>query len=245
MRGSPEERAAVRRSFKRMNLKEKAAYIATYYKLPLFTAFVVIAVAVTSVIHQITKKDVVLYAAEVNIVMGEDLTRTLTEDFLSDQGLDIKKNEVLVYQGLYIDEDPANENHQFAYASKLKILGAINARQMDIVFMNDNAYSQMSSSGLLLPMDTALQQDPELYEQLKPFLREETVIIEDNSIEYDLNEADTYEAVTEQQINAVDVSSLPVFRNAQMDGSLYIGVIANTTHIEEVRAWLAYLFSIK
>jgi hypothetical protein len=116
---------------------------------------------------------------------------------------------------------------------------------MDIVFMNDNAYSQMSSSGLLLPMDTALQQDPELYEQLKPFLREETVIIEDNSIEYDLNEADTYEAVTEQQINAVDVSSLPVFRNAQMDGSLYIGVIANTTHIEEVRAWLAYLFSIK
>jgi ABC-type Fe3+ transport system substrate-binding protein len=30
-----------------------------------------------------------------------------------------------------------------------------------------------------------------------------------------------------------------------MDGSLYIGVIANTTHIEEVRAWLAYLFSIK
>ena len=54
MRGSPEERAAVKKSFERMNLKEKAAYIFAYYKLPLFTAFVVLAVAVSSLYDYIT-----------------------------------------------------------------------------------------------------------------------------------------------------------------------------------------------
>ena len=125
----------------------------------------------------------------------------------------------------------------------MKILGAINAKQMDIVLMNDNAYSQMSSSGLLMDMNTVLKNDAQLYEDLSPYLTEGTVILEDNSIEFKLNEADTYEAVTEQQLNAVDVSEFPVFRNAGIDGNLYIGVIGNTPRVEKVQAFLAYLLN--
>ena len=243
MRGSPEERAAVRKSYYKMNKKEKFEYILMYYKLPIFTAFVVLAVGISSLVHTLTKKEPVLYAAYVNIVLGEDMSQRLTDDFLNDIGLDLKKNEVLVYKDLYIDEDPSAEDHQYVYASKMKILGAISAKQMDIALMNDNAYSQMSASGLLMNMDTVLKNDAQLYEDLRPYLTEGTVILEDNSVEYSLNEADTYEAVTEQQVNAIDVSEFRIFRNAGMDGKLYLGVIGNTPRIEKVREFLAYLLN--
>ncbi|MBQ6489935.1 MAG: hypothetical protein IJI75_12010 [Solobacterium sp.] len=245
MRGSPEERAAVRKSYYKMNKKEKAEYILTYYKLPLFTAFVVLAVGITSLVHTLTKKEPVLYTAYVNTVFGDDMTQKMTDDFLNDIGLDLKRNEVLVYKDLYIDEDPTLEDHQYVYASKMKILGAISAKQMDVALMNDNAYGQMSASGLLMEMDTVLKDDTQLYEDLKPYLTEGTVILEDNSVEYSLNEADTYEAVTEQQINAIDVSEFPIFRSAEIDGKMYLGVIGNTPRVEKVRAFLAYLLNTK
>ena len=243
MRGSPEERAAVRASFKRMNKKEKAEYILTYYRLPLFTAFVVIVVLISSLVHHFTKKESVLYLANVNIVIGETMTEKMSNEYLTSVGKDPKRTEVLIYHDLYIDEDPSSENHQYAYASKLKILGAISSKRMDLALMNKNGFEQMSASGLLLKTDVLLSGHPELYEKLKPYLTEGTVILEDNSIEYDLNEADTYEAVTEQQVNAFDVSDFPIFRNAGMDGKLYIAVIANTTHPEEACSYLEYLLN--
>ncbi|MBE6127925.1 MAG: hypothetical protein E7185_01475 [Erysipelotrichaceae bacterium] len=243
MRGSPEERAAVKKSFERMNLKEKAAYIFAYYKLPLFTAFVVLAVAVSSLYHYITKKEEVLYLAYVNFAPGETLTGELSDEYLDFTGRDPQKTEVLIYDALYIDEDPALADHQYAYASRMKILGAINAGKMDVAIMNENAFKQMSASGLLLKMDMVLIPDPSLAEQIQPYVVEGTVIIEDNSVEYNLNEADTYEAVTEQVENAIDVSEFPVFVNAGIKDKLYIGVIGNTKHIDEVRTYLAYLLN--
>ena len=92
-------------------------------------------------------------------------------------------------------------------------------------------------------MDTVLKDDPELYQLLEPYLRKGTVIIEDNSVEYNLNEADAYEAVTEEVVNAVDASSFPIFQNAGMDGKLYIGVIGNSQRIENVCKYLKYLYN--
>ena len=118
-----------------------------------------------------------------------------------------------------------------------------NAGKMDVAIMNENAFKQMSASGLLLKMDMVLIPDPSLAEQIQPYVVEGTVIIEDNSVEYNLNEADTYEAVTEQVENAIDVSEFPVFVNAGIKDKLYIGVIGNTKHIDEVRTYLAYLLN--
>ncbi len=245
MRGSPEERAAVKKSFQRMNFKEKAAYIATYYRLPLFTAFVVLAVLISSIYRQVTKKEVILYEAYINFVAGETLTGELTDDYLAYTERDPKKTDVLVYADLYIDEDPTIPDHQYAYASKMKILGAISAKQMDIAIMNDNAYQQMSESGLLMNIDSVLSEEPAIREKLEPYITEGTVILEDNSVEYDLNETDQYEAVTEEVRNAVNVSSFPVFTNAGIGDNLYIGVIANTRHVDEVPVFLEYLLNLK
>ena len=96
MRGSPEERAAVKKSFERMNLKEKAEYIITYYKLPLFTAFVVLVVAISSIYQYVTKKEEVLYLAYVNFVAGETLNGQLSDEYLTYTDRDPQKTDVLV-----------------------------------------------------------------------------------------------------------------------------------------------------
>ncbi len=245
MRGSPEERAAVKKSFQRMNFKEKAAYIATYYRLPLFTAFVVLAVLISSIYRQVTKKEVILYEAYINFVAGETLTGELTDDYLTYTERDPKKTDVLVYADLYIDEDPSIPDHQYAYASKMKILGAISSKKMDIALMNENGYEQMSASGFLMNIDAVLNLNPELREKLEPYITKGTVILEDNSVEYNLNEADSYEAVTEEVNNAINVSSFPVFTNAGIEDNLYIGVIVNTQHLDEVPVYLEYLLNLK
>ncbi len=241
MPASKKEKQHNREAFRKMNRQEKTAYIIEYYKLPIFTACVVLIVAVTSIVHQITKKNPILYLAYVNTAFGDTLDSELRDGYITAAGINPKKNEVLVYSNLYIDEDPSTENHQYAYASKLKILGAISAKQMDVTLMNENGWSQMSASGLLLNLENFKTQDAQLYAKLQPYVKSNTVILEDNSVEYDLNEADTYEAVTEEVINAIDVTSFPIFQNAGIDGSLYAGVIANTTHPEEVLQYLVYL----
>ncbi|HCK88804.1 MAG TPA: hypothetical protein DHW39_08350 [Erysipelotrichaceae bacterium] len=241
MPASKKEREANRQAFNKMNTREKIDYIFAYYKLPIFTACIVLVVAVTSIVRAVTKKDVVFYLSYINTVFGDTLNTELTDGYLTAAGIDTKKNEVLVYSGLYIDEDANAENHDFAYASKLKILGAISAKQMDAAIMNDNAVGQMSASGLLLNLENVKEAFPMQYEKLHPYMMANTVILDDNSIEYDLNEADTYEAVTEEVLNSIDVSSFPIFQNAGIDGRISVGVIANTTHLENVLNYFVYL----
>ena len=238
-KGSWKERN--KKAFKEMTLKQKIAYIAEYYRLPLFTACVVLIVAITSVIHAVTKKQPVVYLAYTNAAVGDDLDQKLTSGFLDYIEADQKKFDVLVYRGLYLEEDADAENHRYVYASKMKIMGAISAKQMDLMLMNDSALAELSASGLLMDLTAIKDTDPELYGKLEPYIQKNMVIIEDNAIEYKLNEADTYEAVTEDIPNSVNVTSFPVFREAGLDGTLQIGIIANSPRIEADLKYLAYL----
>lgn len=241
MRGSPEERKAVRQSFRKMNTSEKIKYIFTYYKLPVFTVCCVIALIISTAVRELTKKDPVLYVAYANISVSEETDLALTESYLEDRQHEPKKKEVRVYRDLYLAQDPAAQDHQYAYASKMKILGAINARQLDVVLMNKEAYDQMSLSGFLMNLEDIRQTDSALYETLKPYLTQNTVILEDNSIEYSLGEADEYEAVTEEVFNAIEVSSCSLFKKAGIDGNVYAAVIAEDPRQDESLAYLAYI----
>ena len=99
------ERARLQDSFKQMTPGQKLDYIFAYYKLPLFTACVVVALLISSVWHALTKKETVLYVAYVNVTAGETLDRALTEGYLQYKELDPKKQEMIVYRNLYITED--------------------------------------------------------------------------------------------------------------------------------------------
>lgn len=236
MERSPEEIAALRESFRKMDTAHKAEYIYMYYKWFILLGIVVLVILGNTLHRQLTKKDVALYLGMANVSAGEELEQTITVDFLRWLGLNPKKNEVLVYKGLYLSSDASTEDHQYAYASKMKVMAAVTAQKLDVVLMNREAYDLLSQSGYLLPL-TALP------EALTPYLIENEVVLENNSIDVQLNNEEEYRIVTQTVPNGLDVSAFPLFRDAGFDGTVYIGFLANIPHYDTAVSYLEYLLA--
>ena len=231
----------IRDSFKKMTFSQKIDYIIAYYKFPVITAIIAAAVLISTAIERANRKQPVLYTAFANVGVGETLLEHFTDEYLVFAGKTSKEG-VTVYRDLYISDDSSSENHQYAYASKLKVLGAISSRKLDVVLMNKEAYDLFSSSGFLCRLDDLLKQDAELYSKLSSLVLSNTVITDDNAIEYDLGEADEYTSETVEIPNGLDVSSAPCLASAGFPDTVYLGVIGNSTHMEEARSFIGYLF---
>lgn len=232
MKLSEKERAANREAFRQMGPAGKIEYIYTYFKWPIILAVVTVVILCSAVYRFATQKDVVLYAAYVNVTAGTELETRLGEDYLSARGLDPEKNEVFFYRDLYISEDPAAEDHEFAYASNMKIMATITAQELDLVLMNREAYDILSASGYLMDLSGCAG---------IPHLTANTVILEDNAIEFNLGQAAEYTAVTEESVNAVEVSRLPMFTQAGFSDAVYLGIIGNTPRLDDCLDYLSYL----
>lgn len=234
MKISPAERAARREAFRQMSPASKLEHIYTYYKWPIILSIIAAVILCSAIYRTMTKKDVVLYTAWVNVAVGEDLENQLNEGYLSEAGLDPRKNEIFFYRDLYVSDDPSMENHEFAYASKMKLLATINARELDLVLMNQEAYDILSASGYMMVLDGLLPTE---------YLTSNTVILEDNAIDVSLGNADEYIAVTEEAVNAIEVSQLPLFARAGFDDAVYLGIIGNSPRLSACMDYVEYLIS--
>ena len=241
MKLSREERAALKASFGKMRPAEKIDYLFTYYRLPIFLSLLALVLLCSTVYRLVTKKEVVLYSAHINIAVGDTLESHLNGDFISSLGKDPKRAEVRIYQGVYLSDSPTQEDHQYSYASRLKVMSAIEAKELDVVLMNREAYNILSHSGYLLELPGLLGEDPSLSPLVEPYLTSNTVILEDNAIEYQLGEAARYEATTEEAVNGIDVSALPLFAEAGFPDRVYLGVIANTPRPPAALRYIQYL----
>jgi hypothetical protein len=241
MRLSEKEKAANRAAFRAMNLRDKAEYIFAYYKLPLVLALVAIVAFASVTRWLITHKEPLLYVAYVNVVPDERLDKTLTTDFVEAEGKSPRRCEVVCFREIYLSRDTDQQSHQYAYASKLKVMAAVDAEQLDVVLMNQEAYDLLSASGYLLDLEDAQAVAQSMTDEEEPLLVSNTVVLSDNSVEVELNEADEYEAETIEQVNALDVTALPLFADYPEDESFYLGIIANTPRLDESLAYLQYV----
>lgn len=231
---SPKEKAALRESFRSMTPGQKADYIFTYYKWYILLGLITLWILGSFGWRQLTRKEPVLYLALANVSVGQEMEEALTKDFLVAAGIDPRKNEVLVYTGLYLADDATVENHEYAYASKLKLMASVEAKKLDVVLMNRAGYDLLSASGYLLEL-------PPLLGENFPGLTENKVILENNTVEYTLNEAEELRIITEDACNGVEVTDSPLLRDAGFDGAVYFGIIANSPRMEEAVRYLRYL----
>lgn len=241
MKLTREDRAARKEAFRKMSLGKKVDYLYTYFKLPIFLGVVALALLCSTVYQELTKKSVVLYSAYVNVTVGDTLESYLNTDFISSIGENPQKAEVGVYRGIYLSDAPAQEDHQYSYASRLKVMAAIEAKELDVVFMNQEAYDIFSHSGYLYELPGLLTGQAGLLNNVEPYLTINTVILEDNAIEYQLGEAVRYEATTKEAVNGMEVSALPVFAQAGFADRIYLGVIANSPRLSSVLQYIEYL----
>lgn len=238
---SPEEKAAQKAAFHAMSPEKKLEHILTYYKWLILLALIVLFV-LGSVLHrELTKKEPVLQLAMINVAVGEDLEQGLTVDFITYDGGNPKRQEVYLYRDLYISEDADTLNHEYAYASQMKLMGAIQSQKLDLVIMNREGYDVLSQKGYLAQLPALLENDPDLAEKYAPLLVENEVVLSDNSIEVMLGEAEKRERVTQSVPNAVALTSLPLFENAGFGSEIYLGLLANSPHADAVLRYLRYL----
>lgn len=234
MKLTRDEKAANWESFRHMNLMEKADYLYEYYKLPILLILILVFVTGNCLYRELTRKEPVLYLAMANVEVGPEMEHVLTGDFLATEGIDSKKNEVLVISDLYLSDSPSAENHEYAYTSKLKLLASVDARQMDVVLMNQEAYDLLSGNGYLMDLSEITSTG------LPPFTENE-VVLEDNSIDVTLNTTSELHYVTETHTNGMDLSQMPKIRDAGFSRTVYAGILANSPRLDTALTYLRYL----
>ena len=235
------ERAENRESIARMTMLQRLDYIFEYYKFPLVLMLIAVVALGSILYYRITYKNTLLCVAYANIAVGDTMNSALGEGFLRSIGADPGKNEVKVYSGLYLTQDAPAQDHQYSYASRLKIMAAMTSRQLDIMLMNREAYDIMSAGGYLLPLEEMITRDSALAGRIAGKLTENTVILDDNDIEHKLDESIPYQAVTKSASNAILISSFDLFERAGFSGDVYLGVIGNSTRIDAVLQYIDYL----
>lgn len=220
----------------------KLGYIWTYYKLPIVIICIFLYIAGYTIYGNVTHKDAVLYTALVNITANDTFKEELSTDFLDYFGGNVNKEKVELYDGLYLTDDVDDIENGYVYASNTKITASIAGGLLDVVLMDDKAFDIFAKRGYLCNIEQLLiQEAPDLYNELQPMLVENTVIIEDNSIDAQLDSSVTYTAVTDEYPMAIDISQLNLIQKEGFDGTLYLGIIPNAPHADTAVAYLQYL----
>ena len=220
----------------------KIGYIWEYYKLPIVIVCIFLYAAGYMVYGNLTHKDPVLYTALVNVSAGDALKEELSTDFLDYLGADAGKEEVTLYDGLYLTEDEDDTDYGYVYASNTKITASIAGGLLDVVLMDKNAFDILSRNGYLCNIEQLLiQEAPELYNELQHSLVTNTVILEDNAIDTLLDSSITYTAVTDEYPMAVDISGSNLILKEGFNGTLYLGIIANAPHKDTAVSYVRYL----
>ncbi|MBR6377699.1 MAG: hypothetical protein IKS05_08035 [Oscillospiraceae bacterium] len=231
------DRIAAKASFRQLSFPQKLAHIWLYNKW-FFILGAAALIAVGAFIHrELTKKEPVLYMGWVNTVVGSQLEETLGPGYVKAAALDPEKQEVLFYRELYLAEDDAMDAHRAAYAARIKLMASIEEQQLDLVLMSRAAWDILSGNGYLLELPGTLP----LPADMEALLRENAVIQQDNELEYLLNEAESHEVVTVQAANALELTELPLFRDAGFDQPVYLGILANSPRLDRCGEYLAYL----
>ncbi|MCM1025006.1 MAG: hypothetical protein NC432_01115 [Roseburia sp.] len=222
--------------------KKRLQHIVTYYKFPLVILCLALFLIGRIIYGHFTHKDILLYTALVNVNTGETLTRQLGDGFLERLGADTREYAVQLYTGLYLTDDELNEWHEYTYASRMKILAAIEGKMMDVVLMNREAFDAFSQNGYLLDLNDFLSvRDPDLQQALQPAMISNIVILQDNRDDMALDASLSYSAVTEEHPFGLELSDAAYIRQAGFEDTVYLGIIANTPREDTVLEYLRYL----
>lgn len=155
-----------REAFRQLSPRGKLQYIWDYEKLPLLGLLVLAVIVGNVVLRQVTKKETLVSAAVVNVQIGEDTTKTLTEDFAAGFPGGTRKNQVQLNAGLLLTDSGLEDrgetasssetvdgaSYEYAYASGMKLLALMTSKSLDVVLMDPVAYDQFSRNDYLLPL---------------------------------------------------------------------------------------------
>ena len=219
-------------------------YLFDYYKFPLVLIGIVIYTIIWGFGRNASRQDYGLYLGLVNVVASDDLSAQLEKGLSAQTAPEEEKSSpsaVFLYRNLFLTTNTQSEYHQYTYATRMKILAAINAEQMDLVLMDREAFDAFSQNGYLTDL-SALLSGLEEEADLMPMLVKNIYIEEDNSTDMLLGTADRYEAVTKEGMYGLDLSrASALISSAGFSGTVYLGIVENSPRKEAAVRYLRYL----
>ena len=236
------ETEALQQRLAEMTFSEKVKYFFSYYTPHFLLGVLAVFILISGIIYQGKKKNAILYLAFANTSVGSVMESRLTNGFLDDTGISRRQNEVILYKDMYLSADASPENHEYAYASQLKLMAVIEAKKLDLVLMNRESYDYLSRRGFLLDLtETLSASDSAAARDLAPFITKNEVILSDNSVDNLLGNTDELLIQTETVSNGILVNDLPAFRDAGFPADVWLGIIANTPHQDTILQYLRFL----
>ena len=239
MKLSEKEKAAHREAFQKMSLPDKLGYIFSYYKAYIIVPLIILIALGHFIYARITRKEEVLYLALINVAAGDTFTQAITHGFLAETYEDAAKKQVILYPELYLSDNASADNNRYAYASRIKLLGSIEAKKLDAAIVNKEAYDILSHSGYLADLNEFLNKDE--LDTYTAALVYNDVWINDNRIDHLLDEDIAVDDSALLICNGIDLSAFPLIRKAGFSDTLYLCVIANTQHKDAITSFISYL----
>ncbi|MEY8380604.1 hypothetical protein AAK979_06160, partial [Ileibacterium valens] len=165
------------------------------------------------------------------------------KELTQENRLDQADKTVSVHEGLYLSDDPNDQNWDYAWSSRMKISALTEKKDLDAVLMDRRDFDILAGGGLLADLDKLLEADPLLKESLRPYLEDNTeiknlrspdLLFEENPDETDIEEISYPMALRLQDSEAV--------QKMQLDGEIYLGILKNSLRTSEsldfIRLWM-------
>ncbi len=143
-----------RQKLKGKSLKEKFAYFWEYYKIHTLITVLVLIFGGNFIYTLATRKDIVMEAAFVNMVLADDLdTEQAEAGFVSWAGIDGDECEAVLDTGIYINYDGGDE---YTAVNIQKIMAMVSARALDAIITDDSYLEQTADEGYFADLSEVL-----------------------------------------------------------------------------------------
>ena len=229
--------------WKGLSTRKKLKYIWDYYKLPLFACLILLYIAIYTGYRIITHRDMLLYAAAVNITDSKELKARLKDDFLSSIGYDKKHEDMTLYTRLYLTTDKDSEYYTYSYASEMKLIGALEAKRLDVVLMDRESFDAFCANGYLCEIDSFLKKNcPDFYEEHKDDLVKNTIILSDNADEVSRDKSIEYKAETKDALLGLSMSQSGFYKDLGFSDEMLLGVIKDTAREGAASKYVEFLY---
>lgn len=124
--------------FKELTFSQKIQYIWDYYKLPIFLVIIGIIAVTTFIRGRLAQKNTILNVLCVNVENSttEDNSADIFNDFLTDNGYDLSKDEIALNKNIYVDVD----KNGLDYQNMAALTAYFASNEYDICFMDDKTF---------------------------------------------------------------------------------------------------------
>ena len=247
--------------WKQMKASDKFSYIRTYYKLPIAILLAVLILIIYTVVGYINRKNAILFVGTANLIIPDDRLSLFCDGyFASDPSLGKRDIVSLAWLG-NLSEGAVGMYLSETAVAQMKLLASVEAKQLDVVLMDQATFDTLSYNQFLLdltelsgtvsgnPEDASSEKLSEkaggeslsLPEQLKGALVENTVLVETNAAEAEVDPNVELREVTQTQFVGVDLSGSPLASDLSADGKVYAGIVSNTPRLDRSLSYIAYL----